>query len=434
MATTTTDSALRRKMIADLLAQGSSGAPVQHWTQGLNRLAQGLFGGIQAGQLRAEEQAAKAQTEADSEYSDLVAKWPTAQATQPSPVAAALAGPQQPAGPVQMASLGNQPTSPSDVTATGPHQTRGVIKGNLSDEPVMGMSVDGQPQPQPTRVAQALAPPMAQPQPMQAQPLPQQPPSDGMVSYIDSLIKSQNKKDRGLGVKLKTDYVTERMKQDNDIRKYEYAVSQGYKGSLVDFQTQMKKAGAQSISVNSTVNPFLKGVGDDALKDREFAKNAATRAIPDIHEAKKALDAGAITGAGADIRLMAAKVGGLFGMDTSTVANTEQLRAMISSAALDNIKKLGANPSNVDLKFIKDVVGSNIALDEKTLRRLLDIQEKYARQAIRNYNAVAKKMIDADPETFGKIAPAMQFDEPPEYQRQPTPEEIQQELKRRGLR
>jgi hypothetical protein len=189
-----------------------------------------------------------------------------------------------------------------------------------------------------------------------------------------------------------------------------------------------------NVSVNNVANPFLKGIGEEILNDRKIAINAATKAIPDIHEARKALDAGAITGAGADIRLMAAKVGGLFGMDTSTVANTEQLRAMISSAALENIKKLGANPSNVDLKFIKDVVGSNIALDDKTLRRLLDIQEKYARQAIRNYNTTAKKMMAADPETFGKIAPAMQFDEPGEYQRQPTPDEIQQELKRRGLR
>jgi hypothetical protein len=104
--TTTTDSALRRKMIADLLHQGTSGAPVQHWTQGLNRLAQGLFGGMQLGQLNAEEKAkehaATAAADADRAATSsaatqaLEALYPqhSAAPQQPSPVAAALGSPQ----------------------------------------------------------------------------------------------------------------------------------------------------------------------------------------------------------------------------------------------------------------------------------------------------------------------------------------------------
>lgn len=50
----------RMLMAQQLLAQGGSGAPVQHWTQGLNRLAQSLVGARMAGMDSQDEQAAMA--------------------------------------------------------------------------------------------------------------------------------------------------------------------------------------------------------------------------------------------------------------------------------------------------------------------------------------------------------------------------------------
>lgn len=50
----------RMLMAQQLLAQGGSGAPVQHWTQGLNRLAQALVGARMAGMDSRDEQAAMA--------------------------------------------------------------------------------------------------------------------------------------------------------------------------------------------------------------------------------------------------------------------------------------------------------------------------------------------------------------------------------------
>lgn len=52
--------ALRRRYALELMKQGGSGEPVGHWTQGLNRLAQGLIGGLQMGGLRAEDQRERA--------------------------------------------------------------------------------------------------------------------------------------------------------------------------------------------------------------------------------------------------------------------------------------------------------------------------------------------------------------------------------------
>jgi hypothetical protein len=140
----------RRALIAKMLAEGTSGAPVQHWTQGVNRLAQALVGGMGMGQLRAEDAAAKAKTDQQDEVSaalfqSLPGLGPTT--NQMPPMSAA---PQS----VQRVSLAGQPDVPADVPTLEPQQTRGVIQGNLSDEPMIGMSV------QPTRVAQALQPQM----------------------------------------------------------------------------------------------------------------------------------------------------------------------------------------------------------------------------------------------------------------------------------
>ena len=49
----------RRALISKMLLEGSSGDPIQSWTQGANRIAQALVGGMGMGQLRAEDAAAR---------------------------------------------------------------------------------------------------------------------------------------------------------------------------------------------------------------------------------------------------------------------------------------------------------------------------------------------------------------------------------------
>lgn len=49
----------RREMAQALLLQGSSGDPVRHWSQGANRIAQALFGGLNMNAVNQEEKAAR---------------------------------------------------------------------------------------------------------------------------------------------------------------------------------------------------------------------------------------------------------------------------------------------------------------------------------------------------------------------------------------
>jgi hypothetical protein len=171
----------------------------------------------------------------------------------------------------------------------------------------------------------------------------------------------------------------------------------------------------QNISVTSVADPVLKGVGEGLIEQRKNAQSATTQIIPSIHEARSALDQGALTGALAEPRLMVQKVGALFGFDPAQVQNTEVLRSSIGNQVLAHAKTLGANPSNTDRDYIEKVIGGQIALDEGSIRRLLDMQEKWARISIKNFNSDADKLMRGNPKTYEQIAPLMKFEEPPAY-------------------
>jgi len=170
-----------------------------------------------------------------------------------------------------------------------------------------------------------------------------------------------------------------------------------------------------NVSLNTVANPVLKGVGDQIVAQRETAQTAARQTIPFVHQARQALDEGAITGQFADQKIFAQKVAGLFGLPTGSASNTEVFRAAVGNQVLAQIKALGANPSNADRDYIEKIQGGQVTLEEKSLRRLLDITEKYARASIRNFNTDAGKLISAKPDSYTDIAPLMRFDEPEEY-------------------
>lgn len=174
-----------------------------------------------------------------------------------------------------------------------------------------------------------------------------------------------------------------------------------------------------NVSLSTVANPVLKGVGDQIVAQRETAQTAARQTIPFVHQARQALDEGAITGQFADQKIFAQKVAGLFGLPTESASNSEVFRASIGNQVLASIKALGANPSNTDRDYIEKIQGGQIALEEKSLRKLLDMTEKYARSSIQNFNSDAGKLISGNPENYKDIAPLMRFDEPPSYNFKP---------------
>jgi hypothetical protein len=110
------DRARRRKLAEAMMVEGMDSSPIQHWTQGANRLAKALLGGYQVGQGRQEDDAwqkeyRQGQIEALGRAGGLpTATTPTAPATTESPT---RIGPQTDAAP----SGGPSPNYGFDMTA-----------------------------------------------------------------------------------------------------------------------------------------------------------------------------------------------------------------------------------------------------------------------------------------------------------------------------
>ncbi len=170
----------------------------------------------------------------------------------------------------------------------------------------------------------------------------------------------------------------------------------------------------QNISVNTTANPLITHFAERLSKKADKAE-AAGNAIDAIHEARTELDRGAFTGIGSDIKLVGARAASALGIDIdqSKITNTEALKSAIKSQVVSRAKELGTNPSNRDIKTLEEILGSD--LNEASIRRILDVQEKWHRKTIQNYNADIGETISKEPEAY-KNAPPMRVREPGQYE------------------
>lgn len=162
--------------------------------------------------------------------------------------------------------------------------------------------------------------------------------------------------------------------------------------AFAEYQTQQKKAGATNVTTtvtpaggDSSTRPGQ--VFDEMVKSAESARSAVT-GLRALKEAEKALEGGAITGFAADARLATAKLGALLGVtDPAIIANTETFRAAIAPQVAAMIKATvgSAQLSNADREFAEKAAGGNIALDENTIARLLDIMTRASEASVASH-------------------------------------------------
>lgn len=158
------------------------------------------------------------------------------------------------------------------------------------------------------------------------------------------------------------------------------------------FQLQKAAAGAARTNVSVDAAPkafwgdFGKSASDQLFKEREAAQAAAST-LQGLDEIRKAAAGGAFQGAGADMKLGAARALRSLGMNISPneVANSEQFNAIAGQFVLNHIKQLGANPSNADREFIEKTV-PRLSTDPAALPGLLNYMESKARGQVESYN------------------------------------------------
>lgn len=163
-----------------------------------------------------------------------------------------------------------------------------------------------------------------------------------------------------------------------------------YEFGLVDpeFRKQQledKRAGATTINNGGGSD---KQVFEALAEDAKVAKQAAV-GLTSMQEARKAVEGNAILGAGADMRLGLQKVGALLGItDTDAIVDTETFRSAIAPQVSAMLKMTvgTANISNTDREFAEKAAGGSIALDQKSIMRLLTIMESANTKIVQDFN------------------------------------------------
>ncbi len=168
---------------------------------------------------------------------------------------------------------------------------------------------------------------------------------------------------------------------------------------------------------------FGKSIAEDFVSRLGKAREAAM-GIGTIHEGRKLLDAGAMTGKFADWNLEFGKALQAAGIDYNmdATSNTEAYMAAMGREVGSIIKMFGAGTglSDADRQYAAKIAGSEITVSEEALRKILDINEKARRNVIQGFNRDAEAVMGSP---YAESIPySVMVEVPPEYAK---PEEKQ---------
>lgn len=150
-------------------------------------------------------------------------------------------------------------------------------------------------------------------------------------------------------------------KPTDDMREYEYAKSQGFTGSFMDFERNRRKAGAASTIVNMTQeNAYDKEIGGLLAKDFIAAQEkggVAQRDLSNLAVMESALkDPNLYTGTGGNVIQGVKKAAStLFGVDVKGVSSGEVMQNLGNEIAVANKSKLPGPMSDADRQFLVDM-------------------------------------------------------------------------------
>lgn len=201
--------------------------------------------------------------------------------------------------------------------------------------------------------------------------------------------------------------------QTDDQREYAAAKTQGFAGSLQDWILTNKKAGATTLNVNTKgAGALAEGLGKErstALSALHSAAQSAPQTIERAERVKQLLKTVPYTGAAADWKLAVGKAAKAAGFDYAgdDLANTELLARELGQNVLDSVKSSGLAGSQGltegERKFLLQVVGGTIALDDKTISRVADLNQRMARKTMERWNAEAGRIEAGNPGLMNQL-------------------------------
>lgn len=202
-----------------------------------------------------------------------------------------------------------------------------------------------------------------------------------------------------------------------------------------------KKSGAQQQSISLTADRGYAGeLAKNLAKQDTDAIDAAMSApdrIRSARDVKRILSTEKpITGTAAEQRLWLTKALSTAGViDGKTVTSTEDLASVLANQTLDAIKSSGLGGgqgfTDKDRQFLQDAKSGRLELNQGTLLRIADLNERAAVRAIERGKQIATRL--KGNKDLGWVGQDLNF-EVPEDARMPTADEIRAEAQRRAAR
>lgn len=203
-----------------------------------------------------------------------------------------------------------------------------------------------------------------------------------------------------------------------DYQNYQQAQKEGYKGSFFQYQQELRKAGASSVVVGPQEKSFETALGSGQakklLEDKAVADDARD-IIFTVQQGRQLLQSGMITGFGAEFITQVGAALNQAGINFAEdrVANTQAFAANMAANVGRIIKQFGAGTglSNADREYAEKMAGGKVTLDRKAIERILNINERAARNVIKLHNERVKGIKTNIPLTVEM--PAVQAPPPP---------------------
>ncbi len=158
------------------------------------------------------------------------------------------------------------------------------------------------------------------------------------------------------------------------------------------------RAPGATVNVGAQEKEFEKELGKGKAKIIENGFTAAQDAVAitdTINTGRRLLNQGMVTGAGAEYLVNLGQALKQVGIDISSdaTANSQAYAAALANNVGRIIKLFGAGTglSNADREYAEKMAGGKITLDERALRRILDINEKLANDVVGRHNANVDK-------------------------------------------
>lgn len=151
-----------------------------------------------------------------------------------------------------------------------------------------------------------------------------------------------------------------------------------------------------SVYANNPENAFDKAIGTkegERASEMLAMRDGQIDGMYAVGEGKDLLDAGIYTGFAANAKTAGAKIAAQFGaMDPAKAARTEEFIAHIGDVVIPRLKDFGGSDTVEEMKYLQQVTGGNVALEEPTLRRILASVERKLDRKVKQADRVTKQM------------------------------------------